>query len=86
MKLSDLLDTRPFNALTCALGVFLLTSIMYAPGALEGNWHSIFSKLNEAVIDSSLESLRWDNSLETITLIDYSAMQTAPVQPEYAFR
>ncbi len=80
MKLSDLLDTKPFNALTVALAVFLLTSIVSVPESLGGKWHGIVSQLHDAATGVSLETLNWEHSLEILKLIDYSAMQTVPLQ------
>jgi hypothetical protein len=79
MKLSDLLDTRPFNVLTVALTLFLLTSSVFVPFASGGKWRIIESKLNDITSSIPWEAISSENSIEALQVIDYSAMQTVPI-------
>jgi hypothetical protein len=82
MKLSDLLDTRPFNVLTVALAVFLLTSSVFVPFSSSIKWHAIASKFNDITSNIPWEAISGEYSLEAFKVIDYSAMQTVPLQFE----
>jgi hypothetical protein len=78
MKLSDVLDTRPFNALTIALGLLIAVSFILAPSLPKGTWHDRAVSFRE--IDLSLLFTGGYYPEDLLNHVDYFAWQSITVQ------
>jgi hypothetical protein len=76
MKLNDLLDTKPFNVFYVALGVFVLTSIIFhVPDTVGRALHDIAPKLQDVKNIISFETLNGQYAEDIFQLIQFPAGQ-----------
>jgi|GEM_PF-4321905 len=82
MKLSDLLDTKPFNALTIALALLIAISIILTPYAVRGIGKDVAVKVNDiswSSLSVSFEALNGYYPEDLLKNVDYFAWQITPI-------
>ena len=79
MKLSDLLDTKPFNALTITLALLVAISIILTPYAVRGTWKDVAVKVSDISLTVSFEALNGYYPEDLLKNVDYFAWQITPI-------
>jgi hypothetical protein len=80
MKLPDLLDTKPFNALSIVLLLLVATSIILTPYAVRGSWRDVAVKVSDISLSVSFDALGRHYDEDALNLADYVAWQSVAIQ------